>query len=117
MKNIKFAVGIITGHIIWYIINFDQYTYNYWFFDIIVWGYLLYTLFQKQKSKLWESINQWLIPINATYCVIQLTFYLIWLLGDSGLNLLLYPLWLYRFTLILEIPLAYLMVYSTYKDN
>ena len=113
MKNSRFIIGIIVGHIISYLIKFNSNPYDviFLFFDIIAWGYLLYIFFLKQTSKLCRIINQWLMPIIIMYCVMQLPFYLILLLGDNGLNFLLFPLWLYRFTLLIEIPLAYIIYY------
>ena len=111
MKNIKFIIGVIISHILWYIfiLYFDTYDIIFWLCNIIVWGYLLFIFLRKQSFQYCTNLNQWLIPSMVMWCIIQLPLYLILILGDSGLNFILYPLWLYRFTLFIELPLAYIV--------
>lgn len=107
METKKIIVGVIVAQILWFILFgiFNAYITESILCSAIAWIYLLCVYLQKRMSEYWITVNRWLIPILVAFCIMQLPLYIIFLLKGKGILFLLFPLYVYRFTLILELPL------------
>ena len=114
MEVKKIIVGVIIAHVLWYILFgiFKAYITESILCSAIAWIYLLCVYFQKQMSIYWITINKWLIPIGVAFCIMQLPLFIIFLLKGNGMLFLLFPLYIYRLTLLFELPI---IVYICYK--
>ena len=109
MKMVKLFIGIILGHVLWYMFNLcvDIYDISFWVYVVISWCYLIYAFLKRHKSKYWNSINEWLVPIVSMFCVIQIPLYIMLLFKWNIVAVLIHYLYMYRITLILELPLMF----------
>lgn len=107
MEARKLIVGVIIAHILWYILFFifEAYITESILCSAMAWIYLLCVYLQKQMSVYWITINKWLIPIGVAFCIMQLPLYIMFFLKGNGILFLLFPLYIYRLTLIFELPL------------
>ena len=125
---IRFIIGVILGHVLCYFLIFyvsglisnSMIMYeilNIGLGLIVGIGYLLYVCKQKQMSIKWITINKWVAPIFITIAVLQ-WFSLFGLLSElyfiDGLMLLFYYSYIYRFSLLFELPI---IGYLSYKVN
>lgn len=110
----KLIVGIFIAHVLWYILLFifDADITESILCSVMAWIYLLCVYLQKQMSAYWITVNKWLIPILVTFCIMQLPIYIMFFLKGNAILFLLHPAYIYRFTLIFELPL---IAYICYK--
>jgi hypothetical protein len=114
----RFIVGVIIGHILWFIIlsYFDiiNIVFN-GLCSILILEYLLYIFLQKRMSMKWIIINKLLVPIFTTILVLQWFIYMTFLLeGQIGLVLFHY-IYIYRISLLFELPIIGYICYKMDK--
>ena len=109
MTMTKFIVGVIIGHIFFYIFNECIQPYNlfFWLCEIMALGYLLTMFFLRRMSKYWIVFNQWLVPAVAMFCVFQLPIFIQMCLWGKDIVIILFYAHVYRLTLVIEIPVVY----------
>lgn len=110
----KLIVGVFIAHVLWYILLFifDADITESILCSVIAWIYLLCVYLQKQISVYWITVNKWLIPILVAFCIMQLPIYIMFFLKGNGILFLLFPLYIYRLTLLFELPI---IAYICYK--
>lgn len=114
MEIKKIIVGVIIAHVLWYILLFifDADITESILCSVMAWIYLLCVYLQKQMSAYWITANKWLIPILVAFCIMQLPIYIMFFLKGNAILFLLHPAYIYRLTLIFELPL---IAYICYK--
>ena len=113
----KLIVGVFIAHVLWYILLFifDADITESILCSVMAWIYLLYVYLQKQISVYWITVNKWLIPILVAFCIMQLPIYIMFFLKGNAILFLLHPAYIYRFTLIFELPLIAHICYKMDK--
>lgn len=113
----KLIVGVIIAHVLWYILLFifDADITESILCSVIAWIYLLCVYLQKQMSVYWITANKWLIPILVAFCIMQLPIYIMFFLKGNAILFLLHPAYIYRLTLIFELPLIAHICYKMDK--
>lgn len=126
---IRFIVGVILGHILCYFLIFyvsglisDSMIMfeilNVGFGLTINIGYLLYVCKQKQMPIKWITINKWVAPIFITIGVLQwFSLFLLFseLIFIDGLMLLFYYCYIFRISLLFELPIIGYLYYKVYE--
>ena len=109
MTMTKFIVGVIIGHIFFYIFNECIQPYNlfFWLCEIMALGYLLTMFFLRRMSKYWIVFNQWLVPAVTMFCVFQFPIFIQMCLWGKDIVIILFYAHVYRLTLVIEIPVVY----------
>jgi hypothetical protein len=114
----RIIVGVIAGHFLGYTLlsYYDKSKLFFWIYVTMNWSYLLilYIYTGKKISKKWIDLHKWLIPIATMTSVILLPAYVILLFKYHIALIPWFYLYVYRITLVIELPLT---IYLSNKIN